>query len=112
MYGGEIVECGSDRRRCSPTRGTPTPGPCCAVATIGDWPRRTLEIIPGQPPAAGERMPGCRFAPRCRYAAEACLAGPVPLTEIGPGRSARCVRLDELVTDASRDAPDRIEASA
>ncbi|MET8518914.1 ABC transporter ATP-binding protein [Nocardioides sp. NPDC004968] len=110
MYGGEIVESGPTEQVLTDPRH-PYTRALHSVATIGDWSRRTLEIIPGQPPAAGERMPGCRFAPRCRYAAQACLGGSVPLTEIGPGRSARCVRLDELVTDAS-PIPDRIEASA
>ena len=61
------------------------------VASIGDWSRRTLDTIPGQPPAAGEEMPGCRFAPRCRYAAEECVSGPVPLLTVDrrPGLAVR-----------------------
>ena len=38
---------------------------------------------------------GCRFAPRCRYAAGRCAEAPVPLAASG-GRSVRCIRADEL----------------
>lgn len=93
MYGGEIVESGPTEQVLTDPRH-PYTRALLSVATIGDWSRRTLEVIPGQPPAAGERMPGCRFAPRCRHAAQACLGGPVPLTDIGPVRSARCLRLE------------------
>ena len=76
------------------------------VASIGNWQRRRLETILGQPPAVGEQMPGCRFAPRCRYASSQCVAEPVPLTDLGEGRAARCVLLDD------RPAPTAQEASA
>lgn len=112
MYGGEIVESGLTEQVLGDPRH-PYTRALLSVATIGDWSRRTLEVIPGQPPAAGEEMPGCRFAPRCRYATQACVSGPVAVTEIGPGRSARCVRLDELDTETDQHAADaRIEATA
>jgi peptide/nickel transport system ATP-binding protein len=69
------------------------------VASVGDWTRRTLETIPGQPPFAGEELPGCRFAPRCAYAAPACVASPIPLTDLvglGAQREVRCVRAESL----------------
>jgi peptide/nickel transport system ATP-binding protein len=34
--------------------------------------RRTLEVIPGQPPDLREPPPACRFAPRCPMAREVC----------------------------------------
>ena len=75
------------------------------VATTGSWERRTLDVIPGQPPAAGEAMPGCRFAPRCSLATDRCVSGPVALTDLGVDRSARCV----LVEDAARAAARHLE---
>ncbi|UYM07740.1 ABC transporter ATP-binding protein [Solicola gregarius] len=90
MYGGQIVEEGPvDEVLGNPQH--PYTQALMGVATIGDWRRRRLEVISGQPPAAGERMPGCRFAPRCAYASAECLAGPVPLTEVDEVRSVRCV---------------------
>ncbi|CAM3557140.1 ABC transporter ATP-binding protein [Nocardioides zeicaulis] len=95
MYAGEIVESGTTEEVLARPRH-PYTRALMGVATIGTWERRSLEVIPGQPPAVGEDMPGCRFAPRCRFAAEACTVGPVPLTDLGEGRAARCARLDVL----------------
>ena len=40
--------------------------------------------IPGGPPDPGDMPEGCRFRPRCPYAAERCLADP-PLRQVAPG---------------------------
>lgn len=36
--------------------------------------------------------PGCRFAPRCKYATEKCTEAEVPLIEVERGRKVACVR--------------------
>ncbi len=95
MYGGQIVESGPTEEVLGNPRHPYTQA-LMGVATIGNWQRRTLDVIAGQPPAAGEWMPGCRFAPRCVHATDACVSGPVPLTALGADRAARCVRLDDL----------------
>jgi peptide/nickel transport system ATP-binding protein len=95
MYAGEIVESGTTEEVLSRPRHPYTQA-LMGVATIGNWERRALEVIPGQPPSVGEDLPGCRFAPRCRFAAAECTTGPVALSHLGEGRAARCARLDEL----------------
>jgi peptide/nickel transport system ATP-binding protein len=92
MYAGEIVESGPTEQVLGDPQHPYTQA-LMGVASIGDWSRRTLDTIPGQPPAAGEEMPGCRFAPRCRYAAEECVSGPVPLHTVDSDRASRCVRV-------------------
>lgn len=39
---------------------------------------------------------GCPFAPRCPYAQQKCVDATPPLVEVGGGRRAACVRLDEI----------------
>src|SRR4029079_3039488 len=73
MYGGESVESGPTEQVLRDPRH-PYTRALLAVASIGDWSRRTLEVIPGSPPEAGEELPGCRFAPRCRDAVADCTA--------------------------------------
>jgi peptide/nickel transport system ATP-binding protein len=98
FYAGEIVEDG-------PTRDVvhrpahPYTAALLRVASLGDWNRRELAVIPGRPPEAGEAPPGCRFADRCAFAQDRCRTGPVPLTETPDGRRVRCVRAAELPPD-------------
>jgi peptide/nickel transport system ATP-binding protein len=48
-----------------------------------------LDSIPGGPPAPGDDVRGCLFAPRCGLAEEQCLSAAPPLTDLGARRS-RC----------------------
>ena len=116
MYGGQVVESGPAGQVIEHPRHPYTQA-LMGVATVGTWQRRRLDVIPGQPPAAGEEMPGCRFAPRCRFATDACVEGPVALRETGPDHAARCVRLDELgeltgATAVTTPEPALLEVSA
>jgi peptide/nickel transport system ATP-binding protein len=92
MYAGEIVESGRTEQVLEDPQHPYTQA-LMRVASIGDWSRRTLDTIPGQPPAAGQELPGCRFAPRCPLAGPECTRGQVPLRDLGADRTARCVRV-------------------
>jgi peptide/nickel transport system ATP-binding protein len=88
MYAGRIVEQGpAEAVLASPlhpyTRGL-----------VGAAPRRgergtRLAQIPGAPPAAVERPPGCTFAPRCPRADAACRSEPAMVVQAA-GRASRC----------------------
>jgi oligopeptide/dipeptide ABC transporter ATP-binding protein len=46
--------------------------------------------IPGAPPDPGNPPPGCRFHPRCPYAADVCRRDDPALREVRPAHSAAC----------------------
>jgi peptide/nickel transport system ATP-binding protein len=96
VFAGEVVEEGPTAEVLARRRHTYTEG-LLRVASLGDWERRQLEIIPGRPPEAGQAPPGCRFADRCAYAADACRETAVPLSS-----NARCLRAGELVLQGVR----------
>ncbi|MFE6158437.1 ABC transporter ATP-binding protein [Streptomyces sp. NPDC056486] len=91
MYAGEIVEDGPTTQVLA-APAHPYTQALLRVASIGDWGRRELDIIPGRPPETGAELPGCRFAERCAYAEPECTAGPVALRTFDDGRRARCLR--------------------
>ncbi|MPZ39453.1 MAG: dipeptide ABC transporter ATP-binding protein [Rhizobiales bacterium] len=59
-----------------------------------------LETIEGLPPDLRAPPPGCRFAPRCPYRLDACVATDVTLRDLAPGHASACIRADEIVAGA------------
>jgi peptide/nickel transport system ATP-binding protein len=103
FYAGEIVEDGPTKQVLAHP-AHPYTEALLRVASIGDWERRELAVIPGRPPEAGAAPSGCRFADRCGYARPECgTQDLLPLLPFGDadssgpgGRRTRCVRADEL----------------
>lgn len=93
FYAGEIVEQGPTAEVIANPRHPYTEA-LLRVASLGDWRRRDLEVIPGRPPEPGAMPAGCRFAARCAHAADAC-ATPVPLSTVDD-RQVRCHRAATL----------------
>ncbi|MGN6528278.1 MAG: ABC transporter ATP-binding protein [Burkholderiaceae bacterium] len=90
MYAGEIVE----------VQPVPAlfeaplhPYTAALLAAIPEASRGAgrLPALPGRVPGPEERLPGCRFAPRCPRAREACRATHPPLAPAGDGASVRCL---------------------
>ena len=107
FYAGEIVEDGPTAEVVA-APAHPYTEALLRVASIGDWQRRDLAVIPGRPPEAGAAPVGCRFADRCAFATPDCSGAAVPLTVRADGRRVRCGRAGELAlsgalaTDRSR----------
>ncbi|WP_439533831.1 ABC transporter ATP-binding protein [Polymorphobacter sp.] len=78
MYSGRIVEQASPADLVHRPRHPYTAALLAAAPRLTTSQRRTA-AIPGQPPAPGERPPGCAFAPRCAAAGPECTTVP-PLT--------------------------------
>jgi peptide/nickel transport system ATP-binding protein len=90
MYAGRIVEFGAAAEVLTRPRHPYTLG--MLASTVKDQPRdRELETIPGSPPDLRALPPGCAFAPRCRFAAAACVAAEPPEIAEPGGRRVRCV---------------------
>ncbi len=93
FYAGEIVEQGPTAEVIASPRHPYTEA-LLRVASLGDWRRRDLEVIPGRPPEPGAMPAGCRFAARCAHATDAC-ATPVALSTVDD-RQVRCHRAATL----------------
>jgi oligopeptide/dipeptide ABC transporter ATP-binding protein len=107
MFAGEVVERGSTRALFEGPAHPYVRG-LLAAADLDSRPlQRSRRTVSGAPPDLAVRPPGCQFAFRCPWQAQACQS-PLPLTVIGPGHDARCARtaqLDELETEqAGREA--------
>ena len=88
MYAGRIVETGSVDAVFAAPQHPYTKRLLETLPVIGE--RRGLSVpIPGGPPDPGAMPEGCRFRPRCPYAAEKCLADP-PLREVRAAHAAAC----------------------
>jgi peptide/nickel transport system permease protein len=95
MYAGQVVESGPVAELVLGPLNPYTEGLLHSNPADAS-PRQPLVAIPGAVPQPHEWPSGCRFAPRCRYAIEACRAAPVELVEFSSGRSTRCIRSGEL----------------
>jgi peptide/nickel transport system ATP-binding protein len=88
MYAGRIVETGSVSDVFDTPQHPYTKRLLDSLPVIGGT--RGLAVpIPGGPPDPGDMPEGCRFRPRCPYAAERCLADP-PLLQVAPGHASAC----------------------
>ena len=93
MYAGLVVEEASVEQLFEAPRHPYTQG------LIGSIPRvdraggrkTRLEAIAGVVPSLLNPPPGCRFAPRCRFASTVCREATPPLREVAPGHKVACV---------------------
>lgn len=76
MYAGAIVESGAARQVLTETRHPYTEALLRSIPRLGMQRDERLQVIPGIVPAPDQLNPGCRFAPRCAYAFDACSKPP------------------------------------
>jgi peptide/nickel transport system ATP-binding protein len=91
FYAGEVVESGPTAQIVEHPRHPYTQA-LLRVASVGEFGRRDLQVIDGQPPHVGAQIPGCRFADRCPAAMSACWGSPVAATTVGLDHDVRCIR--------------------
>jgi peptide/nickel transport system ATP-binding protein len=106
LYAGEVVEEGPARELFLHARH---PYTCALHASMpnfdGEW--RALASPSGQMPGLPEypMLTGCRFAPRCASAIDACLAAPPLLADCGDGTALRCIRPGAVAKNVEADPP-------
>jgi peptide/nickel transport system ATP-binding protein len=122
MYCGQQVEVGPVAKVFGGMRHPYTQGLFAAIPALGtDKNSRPLTAIPGQLPAPDARPRGCVFGPRCgSFVQGRCDVGAVPMRSVGAeagaaagadrGHASRCVRVDEIDWDASRESDVRRSA--
>ncbi len=91
MYAGAVVEQGPTRELFAHPRHPYTRAlMACVPKLTGGEPVRGID---GALPDYAAPPPGCRFAPRCSLAIDACAQTP-PHSDVGPDHSAACWRLE------------------
>ncbi|KQW36402.1 ABC transporter ATP-binding protein [Rhizobacter sp. Root404] len=113
MYAGQIIEVGeADAFFAAPKH----PYARLLLRALPDSARRgdALAAIPGMVPPLWQTFEGCRFAPRCDRAVEACRNTPPPLIDL-EDRQVRCLLYSDGATaaaaiDRSDPSPLRFEA--
>jgi len=111
MYAGRVVETTTTAALFANPRHPYTEAlfqalPEIATTVPEPGPARRLYNIPGQPPDLTAPPPGCKFAPRCRYARDSCRATEPALTSSSIGHDFRCFfPVGEHVENSAASAP-------
>src|SRR6204780_4420818 len=90
MYAGRIVENADASTLFTNPRHPYTEALLEALPERAVQGAARLYNIPGQPPDLTDPPPGCKFAPRCRYAREQCIESEPYLTAAGDSHFFRC----------------------
>jgi peptide/nickel transport system ATP-binding protein len=91
MYAGKVVEQAPTSVLFSQMKMPYTEALLNSIPKLENPSHTQLDIIGGRPPVLINPPPGCRFAPRCKYAQERCTVEEPPLIEgDAPGHVYRC----------------------
>ncbi len=93
MYAGKVIEEAPVRELFATPRHPYTQGLIRSIPRIDRVAthKARLEAIAGTVPRLVNPAPGCRFAPRCKFARAQCLGETPPLRQVAPGHKVACV---------------------
>jgi peptide/nickel transport system ATP-binding protein len=93
MYAGKVIEEAPVGELFAHPRHPYTQGLIRSIPRIDTAAthKTRLEAIGGVVPKLIAPAEGCRFAPRCKFARELCVAATPPLREVAPGHKVACV---------------------
>lgn len=112
LYAGDLFELGNAKTILAEPRHPYTRALNSANPAL-NGPVTKLEPLGGQMPSTGElsRQTGCRLAPRCSLAIEACTQALPALRPIGPGHAIRCIFTDTVrALNGGAGDPEKIAA--
>jgi peptide/nickel transport system ATP-binding protein/oligopeptide transport system ATP-binding protein len=89
MYAGRVVEHAPATAIFDDPQHPYTLGLLSSIPRL-DSSAQQLPAIPGMVPAPHAKLPGCRFAPRCAFAADPCRQSAPALRALGPTHEAAC----------------------
>lgn len=101
MYGGRVMEQAPTETLFADMRHPYTEALLASIPTLSHAKHTRLSPIPGAPPDIVAPPPGCRFAPRCRYAQPQCVE---ESPELDHGGAHRFACFFPVGTDAGLDA--------
>ncbi len=90
MYAGRIAEHAATAQLFGSVRHPYTEALLASIPKVDQDARHRLYSIPGLPPELTAVAPGCRFAPRCRYAQADCREQNPPLEGPDPAHEFAC----------------------
>ena len=94
MYAGRIVEKGTLREVFNKTKHPYTEGLFNSLPNINDR-KAKLQPIPGLMPDPTNLPVGCAFAPRCKYATEACKQAQPVTRQVSDTHTVACTAYDD-----------------
>ena len=98
MYLGQLVETCNTKELFKKPLHPYTEALLSAIPTTSLEHQQERIVMKGEITSPINPKPGCRFAPRCPHATQACLK-PQKLEEVTPGHFVSCCRVKELNTD-------------
>ncbi|WP_158747127.1 ABC transporter ATP-binding protein [Acidisphaera sp. L21] len=96
LYAGKVMETGPVRTLFTRPSHAYTLGLLRSLPDAAHA-RQRLEGIAGSPPDPGALPPGCRFAPRCGFALDACRIGDRVLAPSAPDQLSACIRAETVM---------------
>ena len=81
MYAGRVVERAPTRQLFARMRMPYTQALLAAIPKLDAAPHTPLPAIGGRPPDPTRTLPGCSFAPGCRFADDQCTGAKPPLAD-------------------------------
>ena len=98
MYAGQIVEKGTAKQTVFDPLHPYAKGLMGSIIVPEKGLRGVkLAAIPGVPPNLKNPPPGCRFAPRCKYAIPECVQRMIYTVKVEGGREYRCIMTEEQI---------------